>query len=123
MRNHVIPPEWVGASPFFFLQNQDTLIQEFECAIDNSAGSKIAVRTLKPATFGGNEIMKLLARRTSALAAFLMSVTLSAATSAAPITVNSLLDDVFVNASGQFFSDAAYTSPVVLASANAPCAG
>ncbi len=55
--------------------------------------------------------------RASALAAFLTSMTLCAETSAATITVNSLLDDVFVNASGAIFSDAGYTSPVVLASA------
>ena len=31
---------------------------------------------------------------------------------AATITVNSLLDDVYVNATGSTFSDAAYTTPV-----------
>jgi len=43
--------------------------------------------------------------------AVLISMMLSAATSAATITDNSLLDDVFVNASGQIFSDVAYTNP------------
>ena len=67
-------------------------------------------------------MMKLFARRTSALAAFLMSMTLSAATSAAAISVNSLLDDFFVNASGQIFP----MRPTRLQSywrvLNAPCA-
>ena len=58
-----------------------------------------------------------LALRLYALVTLLLSITLGPSAAAAPITVNSLLDDVFVNASGQIFSDAAYTSPVVLASA------
>ena len=58
-----------------------------------------------------------LALRLYALVLLLLSITLGPSAAAAPITVNSLLDDVFVNASGQIFSDAAYTSPVVLASA------
>jgi|GEM_PF-1673572 len=59
---------------------------------------------------------KLFVQRASALAAFLISMMLSAAASAATISVNSLLDDVFVNAAGAIFSDAGYTAPVVLAS-------
>ena len=59
---------------------------------------------------------KQFAQRASVLAAFLISMTLGVAASAATIVVNSVLDDVFVNASGAIFSDASYTTSVSLAS-------
>ncbi|MEO7255768.1 MAG: choice-of-anchor Q domain-containing protein [Casimicrobium sp.] len=57
------------------------------------------------------------ATRLSALTTFLLAFALTTSASAATITVNSLLDDVYVNATEQIFLDAAYTAPVVLTSA------
>ena len=58
-----------------------------------------------------------LATRLSALITLLFSFALTTSASAAAITVNNLADDVFVNAAGAIFSDAAYTTPVTLTGA------
>jgi len=50
--------------------------------------------------------------RAAFIAAGFSTAFIASAASAATITVNNLADDVFVNAAGATFSDAAYTTPV-----------
>ncbi len=47
----------------------------------------------------------------SIVVSLVVSMCVSLAVQAAPIAVTSIADDVFINASGQLFSDAAYTVP------------